>query len=190
MNWIIDPAHSHIGFAVRHMMISTVRGEFTEFEGTIDFNEDEPEETTVEVTIDAHSINTRSEDRDAHLRSADFLDADNHPKITFTGKRVELEDEEHATLIGDLTIRGETHEVALDVEFQGMAQSPWGEVSAGFMATTSLNRKNWGLNWNQALETGGILVGDKVDVEIQLELKKQDVEEALEEMETAQQAAQ
>ena len=189
MNWQIDSAHSHIGFAVRHMMISRVRGQFHDFEGTIDFNQDNPEETTVDVIIDATSIDTREEDRDNHLRSEDFLYVEKYPHITFKSKRVELEDEEHATLVGDLTIRGETHEVEVDVEFQGMARSPWGSMSAGFSAWTTLNRKDWGLVWNKALETGGVLVGDKLDVEIELELIKQDIEEAEEEAEAALEAA-
>jgi polyisoprenoid-binding protein YceI len=189
MNWQIDNAHSHIGFRVRHMMISTVRGEFEEFWGSIDFDEENPEETTVDVTIDAASINTREEDRDNHLRSEDFLWAEEYPEITFKSSRVELVDEDHAVLTGDLTIRGETHEVELDVAYQGMAQSPWGTMSAGFSATTTLNRKEWGLVWNKALETGGFLVGDKLDVEIEVELVKQDVEEAVEEAERAMEAA-
>jgi polyisoprenoid-binding protein YceI len=189
MNWQIDNAHSHVGFKVRHMMISTVRGEFEEFWGTIDFDEENPEETTVDVTIDAASINTREEDRDNHLRSEDFLYVERYPEITFKSKRVELIDENYATLIGDLTIRGETHEVELDVAYQGMAQSPWGTMSAGFSATTTLNRKDWGLVWNKALETGGFLVGDKLDVEIEVELVKQDAEEAVEEAERAMEEA-
>lgn len=188
-SWQIDNAHSHIGFKVRHMMISTVRGEFEAFSGTIDFNEADPEATTVDVTIDAASINTREEDRDNHLRSEDFLYVEKYPEITFESTRVDLIDDEHATLIGDLTIRGETHEVELDVEYQGMAKSPWGTMSAGFSATTTLNRKDWGLTWNQALETGGILVGDKLEVVIEVELIKQDAEEAEEEAERAMEAA-
>lgn len=189
MTWTIDSAHSRIEFAVRHMMISTVRGEFNEFEGTIDFDEDNPEATEVHATIDAASIDTREEDRDEHLRSEDFLYVEKYPHITFESKRVELEDDENATLIGDLTIRDETHEVELDVTFQGMAKSPWGDMSAGFSASTTLQRKNWGLVWNQALETGGVLVGDDVKVTIELELVKEDVEEAEEEVERAVQAA-
>jgi len=189
MNWTIDSAHSHIGFRVRHMMISTVRGEFTDFDGTIDFDEDNPEATEVDVTINAASIDTREEDRDNHLRSEDFLHVEEYPEITFQSDRVELIDDKNARLFGDLTIRDETHPVELDVEYQGMAQSPWGTMSAGFSATTTLNRKNWGLTWNQALETGGILVGDELKVEIEIELLKEDAEEAQEEVEAAMDAA-
>lgn len=189
MTWTIDSAHSRIDFKVRHMMISRVRGEFEDFEGTIDFNEENPEATTIDVTIDAASINTRAEDRDNHLRSEDFLYVEKYPEIRFRSKRVELIDEEHALLIGDLTIRGESREVELDVEYHGMAQSPWGTMSAGFSATTSFNRKDWGLQWNQALETGGVLVGDQVDVSIEVELIKEDVAEAEEEAEEAIESA-
>lgn len=189
MNWQIDSAHSHISFRVRHMMISRVRGEFTEFDGTIDFDENSPEQTDVEVTIEAASIDTQEEDRDEHLRSEDFLYVEKYPTIDFRSKRVELIDEEHAKLIGDLTIRGETNEVELDVTYQGMAQSPWGTMSAGFAATTTLSRKNWGLTWNQALETGGFLVGDELTVDIEIELVNEDVEEAEEDAERAMEAA-
>lgn len=190
MTWRIDPAHSRINFAVRHMMISTVRGEFREFEGAIDFNDADPEATTVHVTIEAGSIDTRAAERDAHLRSADFLDAENSPEITFKGRRVKLIDDEHATLVGDLTIRDETHEVAVDVSFHGLARSPWGKMSAGFTANATLRRKAWGLTWNQSLETGGVLVGDKVEVEIEVELIKENVEEAEAEAAAALDAAQ
>lgn len=189
MSWQIDSAHSHIQFSVRHMMISTVRGEFHDFNGTIDFDEENPENTTVHVEIDANSIDTRTEDRDNHLRSEDFLHVEEYPTITFDSKRVELQDEKNARLVGDLTIRGETREVTLDVEHQGVAKSPWGQVVAGFRASTSFNRKDWGLQWNQALETGGVLVGDKVKVDIEVELIKEDAEEAEEQVEAAKKAA-
>lgn len=189
MSWQIDPTHSHIQFAVRHMMISTVRGEFHDFEGTIDYNQDNPEETTVDVKIDTASIDTRVEDRDNHLRSEDFLYVEEYPYITFKSKRVELIDKRHARVIGDLTIREETHEVPFEVELQGIAKSPWGQVVAGFSGSGKLNRKQWGLTWNQALETGGVLVGDEVKFNIEIELIKQDVEEAEEDIETAMEAA-
>jgi polyisoprenoid-binding protein YceI len=189
MYWKIDNAHSRIAFRVRYMMISTVRGEFKKFTGTIDFNQERPEETLVEVRIDAASIDTGAPDRDTHLRSPDFLDVEEHPVITFNGTHVELVDDEHATLMGDLTIRGVTHPAELDVTFNGMARSPWGAVSAGFSAETTLNRKDWGLTWNKALETGGFLVGDKLDVEIELELIKSDVEEAEEDVQEAVEVA-
>ena len=179
MTWQIDSAHSHVAFSARHMMIAKVRGRFENFSGTIDFNENNPAASTVNVEIDTASINTREEQRDNHLRSPDFLDVENHPKLTFQSKRVEQAGSESGILIGDLTIRGVTKEVALDVEYAGQAKSPWGTTSAGFSGSTTINRKDWGLEWNQALETGGVLVGDKVRIDIELELVRQPDEEAV-----------
>jgi len=173
MAWKIDPAHSAIHFSVRHMMISNVRGEFQRFEGTIDLDEQNPENTTVDIRIDASSINTREPQRDAHLRSADFLDVENHPYITFKSTRVERTGEKTARLHGDLTIRGITKPVVLDVEHSGILTNPWGVTSAGFEARAKINRKDWNLTWNQALEAGGVLVGDEIKVEIELELLKE-----------------
>jgi len=173
MSWSIDSAHSAVQFAVRHMMISTVRGQFDRFSGTVDFDEANPAATTVDVAIDASSINTRQGDRDTHLRSADFLNAAEYPTLTFKSQRVEVIDDNHARLIGDLTIRGLTRPATLDVTYLGQAKSPWGATSAGFTASTAINRKDWGLTWNQALETGGVLVGDEIKIDIDLELVKQ-----------------
>lgn len=180
MNWMIDAAHSHVQFSVRHMMISTVRGEFETFDGTIDFDQENPEKSKVKVRIDATSINTREDDRDAHLRSADFLNAEEYPYLIFESRQVKQTDGDSGRVIGDLTIRGVTKEVVLDVTYHGVAKSPWGATSAGFSASTSINRKDWGLTWNQALETGGVLVGDKVKIDIELELVKQEAQEAQE----------
>jgi polyisoprenoid-binding protein YceI len=173
MSWSIDTAHTEITFSLRHMMISNVRGQFQKFGGTIEFDENNPAATIVDGQIEVNSLNTRDEKRDAHLKSADFFDAEKYPQITFHGTRVDMKDKTHAMLYGDLTIRGASHEVALDVEYSGMAKSPWGTTSAGFRAKTRLNRKDWGLNWNVALETGGVLVGDDVHVTIELEIVKQ-----------------
>jgi len=172
MSWQIDSSHSHINFTARHMMISKVRGSFESFSGTVNFNEENPVNSTVEIAVDLSSINTRDAQRDGHLKSPDFFDVESHPTMRFVSTRVEQIDENNGRLIGDLTIKGVTHEVALDVEYAGVAKSPWGTESAGFSATGSLNRKDWGLNWNQALETGGVLVGDKINIEIELELVK------------------
>jgi polyisoprenoid-binding protein YceI len=174
MSWKIDPAHSEISFAVRHMMISTVRGQFTKFSGTVEFDEANPENSSVEVKIDAASIDTREPQRNAHLRSPDFLDVEKYPYITFMSKRVEQVDKTHGRITGDLTIRDATREVTLDVEYAGIAKSPYGTTSAGFSATTTLVRKNWGLVWNMALETGGVLVGDEVKVMIEVEIIKEE----------------
>ncbi len=173
MAWQIDSAHSEINFSVRHMMISKVRGSFEAFSGSVNFDEDNPTNTTVDISIDAASINTREDQRDGHLRSPDFLNVDEYPTLTFKSSKVEQIDAETGKLYGDLTIRGVSKPVVLDVEYAGQAKSPWGTTSAGFSAKTSINRTDWGLTWNQALETGGILVGEKITIEIELELVKQ-----------------
>lgn len=174
MTWMIDPAHSAVEFKVRHMMISWVRGEFEKFDGDVVFDPARPEDTRVEIKLDASSINTGVADRDNHLRSADFFDAANHPYLTFVSRGVTVLDDTHATLTGDLTIRGASREVSLDVELVGQARSPWGQEVAGFSAWTRINRKDWGLGWNVALETGGFLVGDDIAINIELELIKQE----------------
>jgi polyisoprenoid-binding protein YceI len=173
MSWQLDTSHSHIQFSVRHMMISRVRGEFERFSGTILPNEANPAASAVDVQIDAASINTRDEQRDAHLRSPDFLNAEHYPFLTFKSTRVEQIDSHNAKLHGNLTIRDITRPVTLDVEFQGKSKSPWGAEVYGFNARTKINRKDWGLEWNVALETGGVLVGDEVTIDIELELVKQ-----------------
>jgi len=178
MSWQIDPAHSSIHFTARHMMIAKVHGRFEQFTGTINFDENNPANTAVDITIDAASITTKEAQRDGHLRSGDFFDVETYPTLTFTSTRVELIDEDTAQLYGDLTIKDVTKEVVLDVEYLGQAQSPWGTTNAGFTGTTSINRKDWDLNWNVALETGGFLVGDKIQINIELELVKQPQPEA------------
>jgi polyisoprenoid-binding protein YceI len=155
------------------MMIQTVRGHFQRFQVDINFDEARPEETTVEARIEAASIHTNMERRDDHLRSADFLDAGNYPYLLFQSKRVELQNARQARLIGDLTIRGVRREVVLDVEFGGAVRSPWGNRVAGFSATTRIDRRDWGLTWNQLIEGAGVLVGDTVTIGIDLELIEQ-----------------
>ena len=172
-SWVIDNSHSHVQFSVRHMMISKARGRFANFSGTVNFDEQTPANSTVNVQIEAASIETKDEKRDGHLKSPDFLDAANHPYLTFVSKRVEVKDETHGTIYGDLTIRGVTREVVLDTEYNGQARSPWGTTSAGFNASTKINSKDFGLNWNVALETGGVLVGEEVTIEIEIEIVKQ-----------------
>jgi len=173
MSWQIDSAHSEINFTVRHMMISNVRGRFEKFTGSVNLDEQTPANSTVDVIIDTTSINTREEKRDAHLRSPDFFNVEQYPSMSFKSTRVEVLDESHGRLHGDLTIRGVTRPVVLDVEYAGMSKSPWGTTSAGFTASTRINRKDWGLEWNVALETGGWLVGDEIKIDIDLELVKQ-----------------
>jgi polyisoprenoid-binding protein YceI len=173
MAWTIDPAHSEINFSVRHMMISTVRGQFQKLTGTVNFDEMTPAHTTVDVQIEAASVNTKEAQRDGHLKSPDFFDVAKYPYLTFKSKRVEARDSHHARLVGDLTIRNVTKDVALDVEYAGQAKSPWGTTSAGFSAQTKINREDWGLTWNQALETGGVLVGKDITISIEVEIIKQ-----------------
>lgn len=173
MSWQLDKAHSSINFSVRHMMISTVRGRFEEFDGTFDLNETDPTQSKIEVVIQAASINTKEAQRDGHLKSADFFDVENYPVITFKSKRIEKLDKQHARLVGNLTIKDATKEVVLDVEYAGQAKSPWGTINAGFTAQTKINRKEWGLTWNVALETGGMLVSDEITVSVELEIIKQ-----------------
>ena len=172
MAWQVDTSHTHISFVARHMMITKVRGEFTKYDIVVDYNENNPSLSTVEATIYTDSINTRDERRDGHLRSADFLDSAQYPAMTFKSKRVESLPNGHGRVIGDLTIRDVTREVALDVEFYGLAKSPWGTTSAGFCGLTKIDRRDWNLTWNQALETGGWLVGDQISIEIEVELVK------------------
>ncbi|MCX7939814.1 MAG: YceI family protein, partial [Thermoflexales bacterium] len=169
MAWTIDFAHSSITFAVRHLMISTVRGRFEKFSGHVDFNEAQPEKTSAVIEIAADSINTDDPQRDAHLKSPDFLDVANHPTIAFKSTRVERTGENTARMHGELTIRNTTRPVVLDVEFLGKARTPWGTTNAGFEAHTTLNREEWGLTWNMPLETGGLLVGKEVKINISLE---------------------
>ena len=173
MSWNIDYTHSQIQFAVRHLMVSNVRGQFDKFTGAIEFDEQNPTRTKVDVQIEAASINTKSPDRDVHLRSPDFLDAEEYPYLSFKGKRVEVLDNSHARLIGDLTIRDVTREAVLDVQYAGQVKSPFGSyLNAGVSAYTKINRKDWGLTWNAALEAGGVVVGDEVSITIDLELIK------------------
>lgn len=166
--WTLDPVHSEVGFGVRHMMISTVKGSFTDLEGTIHLDEDDFSQSRVTVSIDASSIGTGSADRDGHLRSEDFLDVENHPSITFESTSIEGTPESF-TVHGELTIRGETRTVSLEGEELGRGQDPWGNRRVGFKAGTKVSRKDFGLTWNQALETGGVLVGDEIDISIEVQ---------------------
>jgi polyisoprenoid-binding protein YceI len=164
----IDKAHSEAVFQVRHL-ITKVRGRFSEFEGRIEFDEEQPERSAVAVTIDAASIDTNEPDRDTHLRSADFFDAATYPSITFRSERVRKTGANTFDVTGPLTIHGVTREVTLPVTFLGIATDPWGKSRAGFETELSINRKDYGLNWNAALETGGFLVGDEVKISLSIQ---------------------
>lgn len=179
--WQLDPAHTTIEFAVKHMMFTTVRGRFTRFSGVIRVDERNPDQSQVEVEIDASSIDTGVPDRDAHLRSADFLDVENYPKITFRSTRIQGAHKkagDRFTVTGELAIRGKAMPVTLDVTFEGTGKDPWGKLRAGFTARTEIDRRDWDLRWNQALETGGVLVGHSVKIEIEAQAIKQEGEEA------------
>ena len=175
-NWQLDPAHSQVEFSVKHMMFTTVRGRFADVEGTIDLDQDNPGASSVSVDIDAASIDTRVEDRDNHLRSGDFLDVESHPKITFRSKEVRgavADPGAEFEVVGDLTIRGVTREVTLEARFEGTGTDPWGGTRSGFSASTKIDRRDFGLTWNQALETGGVLVGHEVKIELQVQAVQQ-----------------
>ena len=177
-NWTIDPAHAEIAFAVRHLMISTVRGRFGAVTGTVTVNEQNPRDSKVDVTVDVGSIDTRQEMRDNHLRSPDFLDVEKYPTMHFVSKRIEGDLDREFRVFGDLTIRGVTREVALSATLEGRTRDPWGNERAGFSATGKINRHDFGLNWNQALETGGVMVGDEVKLAIDVELIHQAAEKS------------
>ena len=172
--YTIDPAHSVADFKVRHLMVSNVRGEFSGVRGTVQYDPQNPANSKLEATIDAASIQTRDAQRDAHLKSADFLDVEKFPAITFVSKKVTRKGDEEYKVVGDLTIHGVTKEVTLDVDGPTPeVKDPWGTVRTGASAKTKINRKDFGLVWNVALETGGVLVGDDIHIQIDLELMKQ-----------------
>jgi polyisoprenoid-binding protein YceI len=170
--WEIDPSHSTVGFSARHLMVAKVRGRFTSFHGTIGIGE-EPSPSSVTVSIEAASIDTRDENRDVHLKSPDFLDVLRWPTMTFTSTEVRYSRGGQFEVDGNLTIRDVTRPVTLKAEFNGVQQDPWGGTRAGFEAHTEFNRKDFGLEWNVALEGGGVLVGDKVTVDLEVEAVRQ-----------------
>lgn len=190
MEWTIDPAHSMIEFRAKHMMFTTVRGQFNSFQGTLMLDMQHPEKSSVEGSVDIGSINSGDENRDNHLRSADFFDVENHPTMTFRSTRIQRKGNNEFKVHGDLTIRGVTRPIAWDVEAAELGKDPWGNPRLGFSAETKLNRKDFGLNWNVALETGGFLVGDEIRVlaEVQAVQSAEDAAEtAAAETETAAQ---
>ena len=173
--WAIDRAHSLVEFAVKHMMFTTVRGRFTDVRGTIRCpDEADPACASVEVEIAAASIDTGDAQRDAHLRGEDFLDVERYPTITFGSTRVERTGEDELRVVGDLTVRGVTRPVTLATTYNGRGTNPWGKEVVGFTAEATINRKDFGLTWNVALEAGGLLVGDKLNVLIEVQAVKQD----------------
>ncbi len=167
-NYNLDPAHSRLGFSARHAMVTKVRGAFNEVTGSGYLDEENLSASHLEVTIKAASIDTRNPDRDAHLRSNDFLAMDEYPEITFRSTAVDKLDQERYAVTGDLTIRGVTKPVTIDFEFTGSAVDPWGNLRIGFEGSTTINRKDWGVNWNAALEAGGVLVSEKITLEFEV----------------------
>lgn len=171
--WNIDPTHTIVEFSARHMVVSNVKGQFRSVAGTVQVPDgSDPAGVRIDVHIDAASIDTNNADRDAHLSSADFLEVDAYPEITFTSTRVEERSDGEYLLVGDLTVRDTTRPVELPVEFQGILTDPYGLRRAGFSASTTISRKEWGLVWNALLETGGAVVGDKVKINLDLEITK------------------
>ena len=172
--YTIDPAHTSVEFVGRHLMITKVRGRFPDVSGTITIN-DEPERSHVEVEINVAKIDTGNADRDAHLRSADFFDVDNHPTMSFTSTKVEASRSQTWLLTGDLTVRGITRPVTLQVDFDGAGTSPIGDRRISFSAAADVDREDWGLTWNMALDTGGVLVGKTARVELNVQAVAADV---------------
>ena len=171
--WVIDPAHSEIQFKVKHMMITTVTGSFKEFKSEAETEGENFETAKVSFEANTASVFTNAEQRDAHLRSADFFDSEHHPVMSFVSSTLEKIDDESWQLKGDLTIRGISKPVKLDVEFGGVGKDPWGNTKAGFSLNGKINRKDWGLNWNAALEAGGVLVSDDVRIYAEVQFAKQ-----------------
>lgn len=169
MLWKTDASHTSINFVARHMMLSKVRGELQDFSVDFNLDTDRPENATVEARIQAASIFTKDGQRDAHLKSADFLNAETYPELVFKSTKIERTGDKTANVHGDLTIRSVTKPVVLDVTYLGSAKSPWGATSIGFEAKTKINREDWDLTWNVALETGGWLVGKEITIEIEAE---------------------
>jgi len=172
--WGIDPVHSEIAFKVKHLMITNVKGVFKEFDASIYTTGEDFMTSEIDFWMNPASVDTGAADRDAHLKSADFFDVENHKQISFTGNTYENVDEDGSyTLYGDLTIKGITKQIKLDVEFGGVMKDPWGNEKAGFTINGKINRKDWGLNWNATLEAGGVLVSEDVRISCEVQLVKQ-----------------
>jgi polyisoprenoid-binding protein YceI len=169
MSWLIDTVHTHVGFSVKHMMVTTVRGQFKDYSGKIALDPKDFTRSRFEGEIDVASIDTGNPDRDNHLRSNDFFDAPNHPRIAFKSTRIEDKGGGEYAIHGDLTIRGVTKPVELAAEYHGTSKNPWGKTVAGLSARTTINRKDFGVNFNAILETGGVAVGEKVKIEVDVE---------------------
>jgi polyisoprenoid-binding protein YceI len=173
MSWKIDPSHSLIEFSVKHMMISTVRGRFTKFDGALNLDDKSPAQSVVEGWVETASVDTHDPTRDGHLRSADFFDAEKFPKMTFRATKITPAGDERFKVLGDLTVKETTRPITFDVTYEGQNKDPWGNTRRAFSADVAINRKDFGLTWNVALETGGLLLGDQVKIHSELELVSQ-----------------
>ncbi len=171
-DYTVDPAHTQIGFQARHAMVTKVRGQFKDFEGTFHLDPSNPESSSATVTIQAKSIDTGNADRDTHLRSNDFFAMDEYPEIKFVSTSAERIDDDSFKLNGELSIKGVTRPVSIDFEYNGVETDPWGNTRVGFEGSTEVNRKDWGVNWNAALDSGGVLVSDKVKLEFDVSATK------------------
>ena len=171
--WVIDPAHSEVQFKVKHLVISTVTGSFGKFEGSLLASKDDFSDASIDFSADIDSINTNQPDRDAHLKSPEFFDAANHPKLTFKSTSFRINDGSEYELTGDLTIKGTTKQVKLSVEYGGTTKDPWGNTKSGFEISGKINRKDFGLAWSAVTETGGLVVADEVRLALNIELAKQ-----------------
>ncbi|AGA56722.1 hypothetical protein Theco_0509 [Thermobacillus composti KWC4] len=171
--WAVDTMHSSIDFSIRHMMIAKVKGSFNQFEASIEADPNDLTTADIAFSVDVASVDTRNADRDAHLRSADFFDVENHPKMTFKATKIERTGDGEYEVTGDLTIRGVTRSETFKVTFEGAGKDPWGNYKAGFSAEGTIKRSDYGLTWNAALETGGVLVGDEVKIHLEIEAAEQ-----------------
>ena len=171
--WNLDPVHSEIGFKVKHMMITNVSGSFEKFDAQVETTGTDFTTAKIQFTADINSISTGNKDRDNHLKSADFFDAASHPQLKFVSSKIEKKDEENYVVYGDLTIRDVTKQVKLNTEFGGIGKDPWGNLKAGFTISGKINRTDFKLNWNAALEAGGVLVGEEVKIEAEMQLIKE-----------------
>jgi polyisoprenoid-binding protein YceI len=169
MSWQLDNVHTHVGFSVRHMMVTTVRGQFRSYRGTVAIDPTDFTRSTFAGEIDVASIDTGNAQRDDHLRTSDFFDAPTYPTIAFTSTRIEAAGDGAFVVHGDLTMRGVTRPIALDVEYHGTSKNPWGKVVAGLSARATVNRKDFGVNYNALLEAGGVAISEKVKIEIDVE---------------------
>lgn len=172
INWKLDPSHSEIGFKVKHMMITNVSGAFTDFNVEATSDSDNFNNANINFSAKTASVDTKSEQRDGHLRSPEFFDSEKYPEMRFTGNKFEKVSDEHYKLSGDLTIKDVSKPVSLDVEFGGINKDPWGNTKAGFTLNGKINRKDFGLNWNAALETGGVMVSEDVKINAEIQLVK------------------